>query len=125
MSKTILLVDDSRTVLISISDALVSAGLNIDTATSAEAALDKLKAGLRPDLIITDVNMPGMNGLEMIAKIRAIPQLRFVKILLLTTEVGQERRGEAKSLGASGWLVKPIKRDDLLQVIRQVLPGCC
>lgn len=125
MSKIVLLVDDSRTILMSVSDVLASFGLRVDTASSGEVALDKLNAGLRPDLIITDVNMPGMNGLEMIAKIRAIPQLRFVKILLLTTEVGQERRGEAKSLGASGWLVKPIKRDDLLQVIRQVLPGCC
>lgn len=123
MTNTVLLVDDSRTILLSISDILSTTGLQVATAGTGEEALDKLKAGLRPNLFITDVNMPGMNGLELIREIRTLAHLRFAKILLLTTESHQDKRIEAKSLGATGWLVKPVKSDDLLRVIRQVLPG--
>lgn len=125
MAKSVFLVDDSRTILMSVSDILSSAGLAVDTAASGEAALDKLKTGLRPDLIITDINMPGMNGLELIGHIRTLAHLRFAKILVMTTETQQEKRSQAKSMGATGWLVKPVKSDDLLRVIRQVLPGAC
>jgi two-component system chemotaxis response regulator CheY len=84
-------------------------------------AFDKLKSGLKPDLIITDINMPNMNGIEFIKKARTI--LRFTPILALTTESQQGKRDEAKQSGATGWLVKPVGGQDLIKVIKQVVPG--
>jgi two-component system chemotaxis response regulator CheY len=78
---------------------------------------------LKPDLIITDINMPNMGGLELIKNVKALPGFRFVPILTLTTESDASKRDEGKRLGATGWLVKPISGGDLLKVIKQVLPG--
>jgi two-component system chemotaxis response regulator CheY len=72
-------------------------------------------------LIITDINMPNMNGIEFIKKARTI--LRFTPILALTTESQQGKRDEAKQSGATGWLVKPVGGQDLIKVIKQVVPG--
>ena len=83
----------------------------------------KLKAGLKPDLIITDINMPNMGGLELIKNVRALPGFRFTPILTLTTESQAAKRDEGKKLGATGWLVKPVAGPDLVKVIKQVLPG--
>ena len=98
-------------------------GFNVEIASDGFQALDKLKAGLKPDLIITDINMPRMNGLEFIKSARSLPGLRFVPILTLTTESQQGMRDEAKRLGATGWLVKPVAIADLIRTIKQVVPG--
>ncbi|WP_119156645.1 response regulator [Caldimonas tepidiphila] len=119
--KHLLIVDDSATMLMSLKSSLEIAGFKVDTAADGAQALDKLKAGLKPDLMITDINMPKMDGLELIRAARQI--LRFTPILALTTESQQAKRDEAKKLGASGWLVKPIGSADLVKVIRQLLPG--
>jgi len=121
MSKTILLVDDSATMLMSLKNTLEMSGFKVQTAADGQIAMDQVEAGLRPDLIITDINMPRMDGLALIAAVR--PRLRFVPILALTTESQAQKREEAKRSGATGWLVKPVGGNDLLQVIRQVLPG--
>jgi two-component system chemotaxis response regulator CheY len=121
--KTIFLVDDSATILMSLTDILTKAGFQIEKANNGEAALEKLKGGLKPALIITDLNMPKMNGLELIKAARALPGLRFTPILMLTTESQQTMRDEGKKAGATGWLVKPVAPDQLLGVIKQVLPG--
>lgn len=120
---TILIVDDSATMLMSLKSALSIGGFQVETASNGQLALDKLKAGLRPSLILTDVNMPVMGGLELIGKVRAIPGCRFFPILTLTTESEAAKRDEGRRLGATGWLVKPISGPDLLKVIKQVLPG--
>jgi two-component system chemotaxis response regulator CheY len=119
--KTIFLVDDSATVLISTSSILSKAGYLVEKATSAEEAMTKFKAGLKPDLLITDLNMPGMNGIELIKQVRAMPNYRFMPILLLTTESQQAKRADAKAAGASGWLVKPATADELLSTIKLVI----
>lgn len=119
--KTIFLVDDSATVLISTSSILAKAGYQIEKAASAEEAMTKFKGGLKPDLLITDLNMPGMNGIELIKQVRLIPTLRFMPILLLTTESQQSKRADAKAAGASGWLVKPATADELLNTIKLVI----
>lgn len=119
--KTILLVDDSATMIMSLRQTLEMSGFTVVTATDGVQGLDKLKTGLRPDLMITDINMPNMNGLELIKEARKL--LRFTPILALTTETQQASRDVAKQHGATGWLVKPITGADLLKVIRQVLPG--
>jgi two-component system chemotaxis response regulator CheY len=123
MAKTILIVDDSATMLMSLKSSLSIGGFQVETASNGQLALDKLKAGLMPSLILTDVNMPVMGGLEMIAKVRALPGCRFIPILTLTTESEISKRDEGRRLGATGWLVKPISGNDLLKVIKQVLPG--
>jgi two-component system chemotaxis response regulator CheY len=119
--KTIFLIDDSATMILSLKSSLEISGFKVETAADGELAMNKLKAGLKPDLIITDINMPKMDGLELIRNARKL--LRFTPILTLTTESQQAKRDEAKKLGASGWLVKPIGGADLVKVIRQVLPG--
>lgn len=119
--KTVFCVDDSSTVLLSLSAILSKAGYGVEKAASGEEALTKLQGGVKPDLIITDLNMPGMNGIELIKKVRALPSFKFVPILFLTTESQQEKRAEAKAAGASGWLVKPVNGDELLNTIKLVV----
>jgi two-component system chemotaxis response regulator CheY len=121
--KTIMLVDDSATMLMSMEAILKKAAFGTQTAASAESALALLKGGAKPNLIITDLNMGAMNGIELIREARKIPALRFVPILMLTTESQAARREEAKAAGASGWLVKPVDGAGLLQVLGQLLPG--
>ena len=119
--KTIFLVDDSATMVMSLKSSLEISGFKVETASDGEQAMAKISKGLKPDLIITDINMPKMDGIELIRNARKI--LRFTPILTLTTESQQAKRDEAKKLGASGWLVKPIGGADLVKVIKQLLPG--
>jgi two-component system, chemotaxis family, chemotaxis protein CheY len=123
MAMTVLVVDDSVTMLMSLKSTLSLNGFEVETAGHGQAALDKLKSGLKPNLILTDINMPVMGGMELIGKVRALPGFRFIPILTLTTESETSKRDEGKRLGATGWLVKPIAGDDLVRVIKKVLPG--
>ncbi len=122
MSKLILIVDDSPTVILSLKASLTMNGFQVESANDGAAALSRLTGGLRPDLIITDFNMPTMNGDVLVRSIKAIPRLKFVPILMLTTESDSKKREEGKRMGITGWLVKPIAGGDLLKVISQVLP---
>ena len=119
--KTIFLVDDSATILLSISAMLGKAGYGVEKAGSAEEALKKIQGGVRPDLLITDLNMPGMNGIDFIKEVRKLPPLKFMPILFLTTESQQSKRMDAKAAGASGWIVKPAKAEELLAAIKMVM----
>jgi len=119
--KTILLVDDSTTILLSMSAILTKAGYGVEKASSADEGLTKFKGGLKPDLLITDLNMPGMNGIEFIKEVRKLPNQRFMPILFLTTESQQSKRDEAKAAGASGWLVKPVDAEQLVNTIKLVV----
>lgn len=121
MSKTVFLVDDSATILMSVSAILGKAGYSVEKAGSAEEALKKFTAGVKVDLLITDLNMPGMNGIDLIKEVRKLAPYRFMPILFLTTESQQSRKAEAKAAGASGWIVKPATADDLLNTIKLVL----
>lgn len=119
--KTIFLVDDSATILLSISSILTKAGYAIEKASNAEDALRKFNAGVQVDLLISDLNMPGMSGIELIKEVRKLPAYKFMPILFLTTESQQSKRAEAKAAGASGWIVKPATADDLLNTIKLVM----
>ncbi|MFZ4539047.1 response regulator [Propionivibrio sp.] len=121
MAKSIFIIDDSLTMVMSVKHTLEMAGYKVETAKDGLEALNRLKEGLKPDLIITDINMPNMGGMEFIKNARTI--LRFTPILTLTTESQGAKRDEAKQLGATGWLVKPVAGPDLLKVVKQVLPG--
>lgn len=120
-TKTVLLVDDSATMLLSVKTTLEMSGYRVAVASDGEAAMTQLKGGMKPDLIITDINMPKMDGLALIAEARKL--LRFTPILALTTESQASKREEAKKSGATGWLVKPVGGSALLDVIKRVLPG--
>lgn len=123
MAKTILVVDDSTTMLMSLKTTLSLNGFQAETANNGRDALEKLQAGLKPDLILTDINMPVMGGMDLIRNVRAMPRLKFVPILTLTTESEAGKRNEGKLAGATGWLVKPVSGNDLVAVIKKVLPG--
>lgn len=121
MSKKIFLVDDSATILFSVSKILQKAGYQTEQAASAEDALAKFNAGSQANLMITDLNMPGMNGIQLIKEVRKLPAQRFMPILLLTTESQQDKKVEAKAAGASGWIVKPATADELLNTVSLVM----
>ena len=119
---TILLVDDSPTILLSVTAVLVKAGMEVVTAKDGQEALDRLAAGLQPTLIITDVNMPRLDGLAFVRAARAAGH-RFVPIVMFTTATARSKRDEAKAAGATGWVVKPVTAEALLDVIRHVIPA--
>lgn len=121
MSATILLGDDSYIMLTAVGLMLNRAGLTVVKTASAEEALTKLHQGDEPDLIITDVNMGGMNGIDLIRNARKLHSMRLTPILMLAAESAQERRNEAKSAGATGWIVKPVHVGPLMEVVRRVL----
>jgi two-component system chemotaxis response regulator CheY len=123
MAKTIMIVDDSQTMLMSMEGMLSKAGLSVSKANNAEEALVILKGGSKPDMIITDLNMAAMNGIQLIREVRRLPGYQFMPIVMLTTESQQEKRNEAKSAGATGWMVKPVQPQSMLQIVRQLVPG--
>jgi two-component system chemotaxis response regulator CheY len=120
--KTIFLVDDSATMLMSLESILKRAGFNVLTAMSGAEALSKIP-DTRPDLVITDLNMPGMDGITLIKEVKKLASMRFKPVLMLTTESQGTKRNEAKAAGATGWLVKPVKAEEFIAVVKQVVPG--
>ena len=125
MSKLVVFVDDSKTVLMTVDLAikpLLESGL-IEARTYDDAMefLDDVKNGLVYDLLITDVNMPKINGLEMAKKIKAHPKLKLKPILALTTENSPELKSLAKEIGLAGWLTKPFSPTALTKAIKRVL----
>jgi two-component system chemotaxis response regulator CheY len=117
-----MLVDDSPTILMSMSAILTKNGFEVLTAKDGTDALGKLGSA-RPNLIISDLNMPKMDGMTFVREARKLPGVRFTPILMLTTESEPAKRQEAKAAGATGWLVKPVTPEALMTVIRQVVPG--
>ena len=120
MAKTILIVDDSNSIRESISFLLIESGFNVYKAIDGVDAL-KFLDGKKIDLIITDLHMPNMNGIELIKKVRITGQYKRIPILLLTTETLQEKKLEAKKAGATGWLNKPFEKEKLFKVVNKVL----
>ena len=121
--KPVMLVDDSPTMLASMASVLTQAGQPVEKAKSAEEALSLLKSMQPLRAMITDYHMPGMNGAALVREMRKLPAYRFLPILVLTTESEQSKRDEARGAGATGWLVKPVAPEKLLEVLRQVAPG--
>jgi two-component system chemotaxis response regulator CheY len=121
MAKNIITVDDSASVRQMVSFTLKGAGYEVMEACDGKDALAKLSAGSKADMVITDLNVPNMNGIELIKALRANPAYKFVPIVLLTTESQDSKKQEGKAAGATGWIVKPFKPDQLLSVIKKVL----
>lgn len=121
--KTIMIVDDSPTMLISLTGMLSRTGLAVEQASSGEEAMSKLRTGLKPAMVITDFNMGAMTGIDLVKAVRELPGLQFIPIVLLTTESQRDKRDAARAAGATGWLVKPVDADGLLKLVRQLVPG--
>ena len=118
--KTIMTVDDSASLRQMVSLVLKGAGYEVIEAVDGADALRKLKSQ-EMHLFLSDINMPNMDGLEFTRRVRAIPQFKFVPIVLLTTESHPEKKQEGKAAGATAWIVKPFNPDQLLAVVKKVV----
>ncbi|MGQ5523999.1 response regulator [Chitinimonas sp. PSY-7] len=121
MAKTILTVDDSAAIRQMVTFTLKTAGFQVVEASDGEAGLRTAKSQ-KVDLVLTDQNMPRMDGLSLIRALRAEPQYKTTPILMLTTEAGDAMKAQGREAGATGWLVKPFDPQKLLDVVRKVLP---
>lgn len=126
MSRVILVVDDSPTMRGMVSHALHEAGFETKEAENGKDALIKLTmmedGGTKPDVIVTDINMPEMDGIELVKEIRKLSAFKHVPVLVLTTDNTDEKKEVGRAAGATGWLVKPFDSELILKVIRKVLP---
>lgn len=116
----ILAVDDSASMRQMVSFTLQQAGHQVLEAVDGLKALELAKTG-PVDLVLSDVNMPNMGGLELVQKLRTLPSYQFTPILMLTTESSIDKKKEGKAVGATGWIVKPFNPDQLLATIAKVL----
>jgi two-component system chemotaxis response regulator CheY len=122
MAKKVMTVDDSRTMRDMVSYTLKSAGFEVLEAEDGAKALQVLEK-TPVDLVITDVNMPNMDGVTLVRRLRALAHFRSTPILILTTEGGDDKKSQGRAAGATGWIVKPFAPDKLLQVISKVCPA--
>jgi len=119
MSKTVMTVDDSRTMREMVAFTLKGAGYSVVEAADGQQALNAM-TGKKVDLVIADLNMPVMDGLSLIRKLRANPAYRTLPILMLTTESDERKKAEGRAAGATGWIVKPFNPEKLISVVRKV-----
>ncbi|CAH0355728.1 response regulator [Aquabacterium sp. CECT 9606] len=122
MAKTILIVDDSSSLRVVVSIALKSAGYDVIEACDGKDALTKL-TGQKIHMIISDVNMPNMDGITLVKAIKQLAAYKFTPIVMLTTESQDEKKKQGQEAGAKAWVLKPFKPDQLLGVVQKlVLP---
>jgi two-component system, chemotaxis family, chemotaxis protein CheY len=120
MTASILTVDDSASIRLTTRVALSNAGYKVTEAVDGNDGITKLKGG-QYDLIVTDLNMPGMDGLTMIRELRKLPAHMGVPVIFLTTESDAAIKQQAKAAGATGWLTKPFDPESLVKIVRKVL----
>ena len=116
----ILIVDDSASMRNMVSTTLKSAGHNVSDAADGQEGLSKAR-NVSFDAVVTDLNMPVMNGIELVRNLRGLSDYKYTPILLLTTESSMEKKSEGKQAGATGWLVKPFNPEKLLATVSKVL----
>lgn len=121
MGKCVLTVDDSKTMRDMVRFTLKGAGFSVVEAEDGVQALSVLESN-KVDLIITDINMPNMDGVTLVKRVRGGGAHRAVPILVLTTEGGEAKKADGKAAGATGWIVKPFTPDKLIQVVNKVCP---
>jgi len=120
MTRTILTVDDSTSMRNMVKATLQSAGYGVVEAVDGQEALDYARDNA-VDLVISDVNMPRMDGITLVSELRTLPGYRLTPLLLLTTESSQEKKMEGKRAGATGWIVKPFNPVQLLATLKRLL----
>ena len=119
MSKTIMVVDDSSSIRQVVSIALKGAGYEVIEACDGRDALSKL-TGQKIHLIVSDVNMPNLDGIGLVKEVKKHPQYKFTPIMMLTTESSDSKKQEGKDAGAKGWLVKPFQPPALLSAVAKL-----
>jgi two-component system chemotaxis response regulator CheY len=117
--KTILIADDSSTMRRSLTMSLELSGYKVVPAEDGQAALDALRAGLQPDMVLTDIMMPRLDGIGLIREARKL--LRFTPIVALTTQGQRDLREQAKAAGATAWMIKPVGGNELAALLREYL----
>ena len=122
MSKTILIVDDSASLRQVVNIALSSAGYEVIEACDGVDALSKLD-GRKVHLIISDVNMPNMDGIELVRQVKNKPDYKFTPIIMLTTESQAEKKAEGQAAGARAWVVKPFQPSQMLAAVAKLMPA--
>jgi len=120
MSKRILTVDDSGSIRQMVGFVLKEAGYDVVSAVDGQDAVEKMKES-PVEMMITDLNMPNMDGIELIRWTRANPDHKFIPVIMLTTESQMDKKQLGKEAGATGWIVKPFNPDQLLSVVRRVM----
>jgi two-component system, chemotaxis family, chemotaxis protein CheY len=118
--KTVMLIDDSKTQLLSAKFTLQHGGYRVETVSDPMTALDRIKEA-QPDLVITDINMPGKDGITLVREVRQIPQFTATPLLVMSTDSQKHLLEQARAAGASGWLMKPVKQEDLLATVKKLL----
>lgn len=121
MSKVILVVDDSASVRQVVGIALRGAGYTVVEASDGKDALSKLDGQQKVNLVISDVNMPVMDGITFVKEMKQKPNFKFTPVIMLTTEGADEKKQEGKSAGAKAWIVKPFRSDQLLQTVSMLI----
>ena len=116
----ILAVDDSASMRQMVAFTLKGAGHDVTEASDGKQALDIAKSK-KFDLVLSDVNMPNMDGIALTKELRTLPDFKFTPILILTTESGTDKKQDGKAAGATGWIVKPFNPDQLLATVKKVL----
>ena len=120
MSKTILSVDDSASVRQMVSFTLEQVGYHVIEASDGKDAIEKIK-GNPVDMVITDLHMPNMDGIDLIKALRSENSYRFTPIVMLTTESHTKKKDAGRQAGATGWIVKPFKPTQLISVVKRLI----
>ena len=120
MSKRALVVDDSLTIRRLVGQLLKNNGFEVVDAQKGKEAADKAKADPTFSLVITDLNMPVMDGIEFIRELRSVPDYKFVPVIFLTTESDTVKREDARAIGATAWIVKPFAPEKVLAVVQRI-----
>ena len=122
MTAHILVVDDSASMRQMVAFTLTGAGFTVTEAEDGVVALGKAK-GAKFNAVVTDVNMPNMDGITLIKHLRELPDYKFTPMLMLTTEAGADKKAEGKAAGVSGWLGKPFQPSRVLPAVKTLCPG--
>jgi two-component system chemotaxis response regulator CheY len=121
MAKNILIVDDSESIREVVGLALRSEGYNVIVGVDGQHGLELLLENKNVNLIISDLNMPRMDGISFLKEVRKLDTFKYLPILILTTESQESKKIEAKNSGATGWIIKPFVKEKLLAVVKKVL----
>ena len=119
---SVLIIDDEPLMRVSMVDALKAVGYEVQEASTGLEGLERLQAS-RFNLVITDLNMPNMDGIALIKAVRGMAAHKFTPILMLTTESSDDKKKEGQNAGATGWIVKPFNPEQMLATIKKVLPA--
>lgn len=121
MAKTILIVDDSTSLRQVVGIALRGAGYDVIEAQDGKDGLQKAQGATKIHLVISDVNMPIMDGLTMVREIKRLAAFKFTPVIMLTTESGQDMKAKGQEVGAKAWMVKPFKPEQMLMAVSKLL----